>query len=70
MDLNEPEPSWRLKLRKGLATTPYKHFTVLAEGRVDTALTEGYSCPAGPAFMGLKTWSSSGDESAQMLQAI
>jgi hypothetical protein len=64
-----PETDWKLKLRYGRLKTPYRHFTVIAEGLVGV-LAEGFSCPPGSAFMGMKAWSSSPDESADMAQSI
>jgi hypothetical protein len=60
---------WKLKLRYGQLTTPYQHFTAIAEGEV-TRPADGFSCSAGPAFMGMKMWASSIDESGDMVQAI
>jgi hypothetical protein len=63
------DPTWKLKLRYGRTATPYSHFTVIAEGTVGD-LAPGFSCPRGPAFMGMKTWALSLDESADMMSAI
>ena len=60
---------WKLKLHYGKIKTPYQHYTVIGEGVADAPIEE-FSCPAGKAFMALKTWASSPDESADMLQTI
>ncbi len=60
---------WKLKLRYGQLTTPFKHFTVLADGMVGE-LEDGFECPPGPAYMGMKTGASDADESADMIRAI
>ena len=65
-----PDRTWKLKLRYGRLKTPYTHYTAIAEGVVAGELTEGFSCPPGPAFMGMRTWASSPEESADMLRAI
>jgi len=53
-----PDPAtdknWKLKLRFGLLRTPYKHFTVVAEG-VAGHLVDGYSCPPASACLAMKT---------------
>jgi hypothetical protein len=63
------DPDWKLKLRYGKLKTPYNHYTAIAEGVADQ-LPDGFSCQDGTAFMAMKTWASSADESADMLRAI
>ena len=63
------EKDWKLKLRYGKLKTPYKHFTVLADGIVGE-LSEGFECAPGPAWMGMKTWAESTDQSADMIQVV
>ena len=63
------EKDWKLKLRYGKITTPYKHFTVLAPGIV-RQLDDGFECRPGNAFMGMKVWASSFEEAADMIQTI
>ena len=65
MTEERPDHSWKLRLRYGRLQTPYSHYTVIAEGIVGE-LKHGFSCPPGHAFMGMKTWSTSADESADM----
>jgi len=67
--MDEADKNWKLKLRYGKRTTPYTHYTVLAEGLV-AELTEGLSCPPGSAWMAMKNWASSPAESAAMVRAI
>ncbi len=69
MDSDQQNIDWKLKLRYGKLTTPYKHYTVIAEGVVGQ-LTEGFLCPPGNAFMSMKTWASSSEESIDMVSAI
>jgi hypothetical protein len=69
MEPDQPEKNWKLKLRYGKLKTPYRHFSAIAEGVVGE-LSDGFSCRAGSAFMGMNTWSSSADESADMIRVI
>lgn len=69
METDQPDKDWKLQLRYGKLKTPYKHYTVLAEGEVKELLND-FSCPPGKAFMGMKTWASSADESADMIRVI
>jgi hypothetical protein len=69
VETDEPDKDWKLKLRYGKLKTPYQHYTVIAEGVVREDMKD-FSCPPGNAFMGMKTWASSADESADMIQVI
>ena len=59
----------KLKLRYGKETTPYKHFTVLADGLVHE-IQDGFECQQGPAWMTMKAWATDADESADMISFI
>ena len=63
------DKDWKLKLRYGQLRTEFKHFTAIAEGVVGE-LADGFSCRPGNAFMAMKTWASSADESADMVRVI
>ena len=63
------DKDWKLKLRYGKLTTPFKHITLIAQG-VAGELQDGFSCPPGNAFMGMKVWASSAEEAAAMIRAI
>lgn len=65
----EDEKNWKLKLRYGKESTPYKHFTALGDGVVGD-LVDGFECRKGPAVMAIKTWATDADESADMLRVI
>ncbi|MGV3658237.1 MAG: hypothetical protein ACO1NX_09790 [Chitinophagaceae bacterium] len=67
--MEEFENDWKLKLRYGKLQTCYKHITVIAEG-IAGELEDGFDCPPGNAFMSMKTWASSDEEAADMIQAI
>jgi len=70
MNENKESPDdWKLKLRYGQLHTPYKHFTALAEGKMEADSTD-YKCPAGMAWMAMKTWATDNDESADMIRVI
>lgn len=60
---------WKLKLRYSRIETSYNHYTVIADGIVGE-LKEGFSCRPGNAYMGMKTWASSTEESADMIKEI
>ena len=67
--MGESPTDWKLMLRYGHLKTPYHHYTVIAEGVADV-LAEGFTCPAGSAFMSMKTWSSSSpDETSGLSRA-
>lgn len=65
----EDSRDWKLKLRYGKLTTPFRHFTVLADGVVGN-LTDGFRCRLGRAWMAMKAWSADSDESMDMIRAI
>lgn len=69
MKSEQTDKDWKLKLRYGKLTTPFHHYTAIAEGVVGE-LTDGFSCPPGAAFMAIKTWASSTDESGDMVATI
>jgi len=69
MNSEPPDKNWKLKLRYGKLMTPYQHYTVIAEGKAGV-LSDGFSCRPGSAFMAMKTWAISTDESADMLVVI
>jgi len=60
---------WKLKLRYGKMTTPFSHYTVLADGVVGK-LADGFECRKGRAWMGMKVWATSVDESQNMIKVI
>ena len=59
----------KLRLRSGQLRTAFKHYTVIAKG-VAGALMPGYSCRPGNAFMGMKTWARSAEESVDMVRSV
>ena len=60
---------WKLKLRYGKISTPFSHYTILAEGVVDT-LQDGFECPKGSAFMAMKSWATNTAEAADVLRYV
>jgi len=69
MEQNPPDPSWKLKLRYGLLKTPFHPFFVIGEGEAGE-LSYGYECRPGSAWMSMKVWAASSEESADMLRSI
>ena len=67
--MNEFEKDWKLKLKYGKISTPFNHFTVIAKGEVGN-LEDEFECPKGPAYMGMKVWTESISEAAEMIQVI
>lgn len=65
----ENEKDWKLKLSYGKLTTPFQHYTLIGEG-IAGALAPEFSCPQGPAFMSMKAWALSSDQSIDMLRVI
>jgi hypothetical protein len=63
------EKDWKLKFRYGKIKTLYKHFTLVANGFVED-LVEGFECPKGNAYMGIKIWGESEDEANDVIQSI
>ena len=70
MDFESEDKNWKLKLRYGKLKTPFQHFTLIVEGTVVERLSEGFSCPRGSAFMGMKVWATSSEEACDMIQGI
>lgn len=60
---------WKLNLRYGKTSTPYKHYTVVADGEVLEVL-EGFEHSPGKAWMGMKVWATDQDEAANMVKVI
>jgi hypothetical protein len=60
---------WKLKLRYGQISTPYTHYTALAEGKM-TKKDNDFDCPLGSAWMAMKTWATDASESADMIRVI
>ena len=65
----EEKSDWKLKLRYGKDTTPYTHYTVLAEG-VCGNMVDGFSCPKGNAIMSIKVWAADINEPSHMVNSI
>lgn len=61
--------NWKLELRYGRLTTPFQHFTVIADG-VAGELADGFACRPGPAVMSMKAWATDTDEAVHMVRSI
>lgn len=64
------DKDWKLKLRNGRLRTPFRHFTVIAEGVVVSALAQGFECRAGSAMMSLKAWARTAEDSRTMTVTV
>lgn len=62
--------NWKLKLRYGKIKTPFKHYTLLADGKVEKPLEEGFECPVGNAWMSMCVWAESIEEAQDMISVI
>jgi hypothetical protein len=69
MDDDAVDKDWKLKLHYGQLQTPFKHYTAIAEGVVGE-LADGFVCRPGNAFMAMKAWASSAEESAHVVRVI
>ena len=67
--MDEADGNWKLELRYGRQATPFRHFTVLADGVAGT-LADGFECVPGPAIMSMKAWAGDADEAIDMAGAI
>lgn len=56
---------WKSLYQAGQLNTPYRHFSVIAEG-VAGPNTRQYGGKPGPAFLGMRIWASSVEEARQM----
>ena len=61
---------WKLKLRYGRLTTPFTHYTVIANGVIEEPEKWEPGNPVGPAYMAMKVWAASEDEATDMICAI
>ncbi len=59
----------KLRPEGGKIQTPFKHVTLIAEG-IAGELQDGFICPPGKAFIGMKAWARSDEEAADMIQVI
>lgn len=60
---------WKLKLRYGKITTPFKYFTVIGNCEVGV-LSDDFSCRPGPAYVALKTWAKDTQEAADIFFSV
>ncbi len=63
------DENWKLKLRYGKLTTPFSHYTILADGIVGE-LKDGFECRKGRAWISMKAWAVSNDEAIDMMQYV
>lgn len=60
---------WKLKLRYGKITIPFKHFTVIGNCEVGELIT-GYFCRPGPAYVAMKIWATDSQEAADIFFSV
>jgi hypothetical protein len=66
MSNEDIDADWRLKLRHGRLTTPYTHFTLIADGQIVQPMpVNGEVCSR--AFMRLKIWAEHGQAAQDIL---
>ena len=63
------DKDWKLKLRYGKQTTPYKHNTLIAQG-VSEQKIEGYDNLPGPAYMGIAVWAPNDEDAVEILVEV
>lgn len=69
MSVESADKNWKLQLRYGHLSTPFTHYTVIANGLAG-ALEDGFECCPGSAFMAMNVWTTDADEAADMIRVI
>jgi len=64
--MEDENKNWKLKLRSGKLATAFKHFTAITKG----VLEEGSSYSPGNAFMAIKIWAATYEETADLVESI
>jgi hypothetical protein len=64
--MDDKYKDWKLKLRYGKLSTPYKHFTAITKGIVE----EASDFSSGSAFMAIKIWVITYDDAADLVESI
>lgn len=65
----QENPDWKSDLRHGRLRTPYRHFTIFADGHAERVLVD-YQCPRGRAWMSVMTWATDEEESINMIRVV
>lgn len=60
---------WKLKLRYGKITTPYKHFTLIIPILIENYLQDFDAAP-GAAYMGIKIWATDENQAMEIIEDI
>ncbi|MEO1476895.1 MAG: hypothetical protein AAFS13_10995 [Pseudomonadota bacterium] len=63
------DKDWKLKLRYGQLTTPYSHYTLLADGYAEIANPD-YNLEVGHCIMGLNVWATDQTEAYDVIQSV
>ena len=60
---------WKIQWRDGKLKTRFRHFTTMVEGSVDQ-LSMGFKCRPGCAFMVMKVWAPSPDDTIDIVKVM
>jgi len=60
---------WKVKLKYGKLTTPYKHYTVIAPVVINEFI-EDFSAEPGTAYIGMKVWATDSNEAVNLIENI
>jgi hypothetical protein len=63
------DKDWKLKLRYGKSTTPYKHYTVIAPVMINKFIKD-FSAKPGTAYIAMKVWATDTNEAVDILESI
>jgi hypothetical protein len=63
------EKNWKLKLRYGKLTTPYKHYTLIAPVVINEYIDD-FAAKPGTAYIGMKVWATDSNEAVDLLESI
>ncbi len=61
--------NWKLKLRYGKLTTPYKHYSLIAPVVINEYI-EDFAAKPGTAYIGMKVWATNSNEAVDLLESI
>jgi hypothetical protein len=63
------DKDWKLKLRYGKLTTPYKHYTAMVPVKINDYI-EDLDAQPGTAWAGMKIWATDTDEVSDLVISI
>ncbi|WP_298299528.1 hypothetical protein [uncultured Litoreibacter sp.] len=68
--MSEPKNDWRSDLKIGVLKTPYRHFTLIAEGEIVDPSKWEEALQTGSAVMSMKVWATTEEEAFDMIEVI